>query len=279
MLNALSIDVEDYFMVSAFANVVKFEDWSKYESRVEQNTYKILDLLEDHKVKATFFVLGWVAEHYPKLIREIHSRGHEVACHGYSHRLAYDLNLQEFREDTRKAKGLIEDVIGGGVKGYRATSYSIMEHTLWALDILIEEGFTYDSSIFPIYHDRYGYPGFSRFPVKVSRLGVGEVVEIPLSTVRLLGRNIPIAGGGYLRLFPSRFTRWGLRRLNKKENQPAIVYLHPWEIDVGQPRLNGNMLSLFRHYVNMKSTEGKLQRLLETFRFAPIREVFSSHLP
>ena len=183
--------------------------------------------------------------------------------------------MQEFQEDTQKAKKFIEDAIGAKVYGYRATSYSIMKHTLWALEILIKEGFTYDSSIFPIYHDRYGYPEFNRFPVKVSRPGVGEVTEIPLSTVRLLGRNIPIAGGGYLRFFPVWFMKWGLRRLNEMERQPAIIYLHPWELDTGQPRLNGNMLSLFRHYVNMKSTEGKLKDLLKTFRFAPIREVFS----
>lgn len=274
MLNALTIDVEDYFMVSAFADVVRFEDWHKYESRVERNTHRILDLLDENGVKATFFVLGWVAEHYPKLVREISSRGHEVACHGYNHRLAYDLTLQEFRGDTLKSKKLIEDTIGMSVNGYRATSYSIMEHTLWALDVLIEEGFIYDSSIFPIYHDRYGYPEFSRFFTRVSRQGLGDIFEIPLSTIRLFGRNIPVAGGGYLRLFPLRFIDWGLRRLNEKENQPAIVYIHPWELDTEQPKLNGRRLSVLRHYINMETTVTKLSRLLKVFRFGPINRVF-----
>jgi len=278
MLNALSIDVEDYFMVSAFANVVKFEDWSKYESRVEQNTYKILGLLEDHKVKATFFVLGWVAEHYPKLIREIHSRGHEVACHGYSHRLVYDLSLKEFQEDTRKAKALIEDTIGMAIFGYRAASYSILQRSLWALDILIEEGFVYDSSIFPIYHDRYGYHGFNRFPVNIKRGERGNIMEVPLSTIRLLGKNIPIAGGGYLRLFPIKFVKWAIRSLNEKEIQPAVIYFHPWEIDPEQPRLNGSRRSTFRHYINMDETFAKISLLLDTFRFGPIREVFTVNL-
>lgn len=278
MLNALSIDVEDYFMVSAFANVVKFEDWSKYESRVEQNTYKILDLLEDHKVKATFFVLGWVAEHYPKLIREIHRRGHEVACHGYNHRLVYDLSLKEFQEDTRKAKTVIEDTIGMAIFGYRAASYSILQKSLWALDILIEEGFVYDSSIFPIYHDRYGYHGFNRFPVNIKRGERGNIMEVPLSTIRLLGKNIPIAGGGYLRLFPIKFVKWAIRSLNEKEIQPAVIYFHPWEIDPEQPRLNGSRRSTFRHYINMDETFAKISHLLDTFRFGPIREVFTVNL-
>lgn len=278
MLNALTIDVEDYFMVSAFADVVKFEDWPKYESRVEKNTLRILDLLDEHNVKATFFVLGWVAEHYPKLVLEIHNRGHEIACHGYNHRLASDLSLQEFREDTKKSKALIEDAIGTRVFGYRATSYSIMKRSLWALDILIEEGFIYDSSIFPVYHDRYGYPQFNRFPVVIHREGGGEILEIPPSTIRFLGRNVPIAGGGYLRLFPVRFVEWGIRSINEKELQPAIIYLHPWEVDPKQPRLNGSRRSNFRHYINIDKTHFKLKRLLETFHFKPMKDVFADKL-
>lgn len=275
MLNALTIDVEDYFMVSAFADVIKFGDWSSYESRVARNTNKVLDLLDEYGVKATFFTLGWVAEQHPKLIREIHQRGHEVACHGYNHRLTYDLSLQEFREDTKRSKALIEEIIGTSIVGYRATSYSLTEKTFWALDILIQEGFTYDSSIFPIHHDRYGYPDFNRFPIKVSRPGIGEILEVPLSTIRLFGRNIPVAGGGYLRLFPLRFIEWGLRRLNEKEKQPAIIYLHPWELDTEQPRLNGSRLSVFRHYINLGTTAVKLHRLLKAFRFGPINQVFN----
>lgn len=274
MCNALTIDVEDYFMVSAFSDVVKFEDWPKYESRVEDNTRQILDILDEYKVKATFFTLGWVAEHYPKLVREIHCRGHEVASHGYNHRLIYDLSLKEFREDIRRSKRLLEDIIGESIFGYRATSYSITKRSLWALDILIEEGFTYDSSIFPIHHDIYGFPEFSRFPIKIHREGVGEILEIPLSTISFVGKNIPTAGGGYLRLFPIRFTEWGIRRLNEKEGQPAIIYLHPWELDPEQPRLNGRRLSIFRHYINMETTSSKLRCLLRKFKFGPITQVF-----
>lgn len=274
MVNALTIDVEDYFMVSAFADIVKFEDWPRYESRVERSTRQILDLLESYGVKATFFVLGWVAEHQPGLIREIHARGHEIACHGYNHRLAYNLSLKEFQDDTRRSKRLIEDTIGAPVAGYRAASYSIMEHSLWALDVLIEEGFLYDSSIFPIHHDFYGYPTFNRFPIRVQRAGVGNILEVPLSTLRFFGKNFPIAGGGYLRLFPIRFIEWGIRRLNETERQPAVLYLHPWEVDIEQPRLNGRRLSVLRHYIHMDRTMAKLQHLLNTFQFGPIQKVF-----
>jgi len=274
MYNALTIDVEDYFMVTAFSDVVKTEDWSKYESRVENNTLQILDILDEYRVSATFFTLGWVAEHYPKLVREIHRRGHEVASHGYNHRLTYDLSLQEFREDVRRSKALLEDIIGESIVGYRATSYSILKKSLWALDILIEEGFTYDSSIFPIHHDIYGYPEFSRFPVNIHREGVGDILEIPISTINILGKNIPIAGGGYLRFFPIRFTEWGIHRLNEKEGKPVIVYIHPWELDPKQPRLNGRRRSIFRHYINMETTSSKLRSLLSKFKFGPINKVF-----
>ena len=277
MYNALTIDVEDYFMVTAFSDVVKFDDWSNYESRVENNTLQILDILDEYKVSATFFTLGWVAEHYPKLVHEIHRRGHEVASHGYNHRLTYDLSLQEFREDIRRSKALLEDIIGESIVGYRATSYSITKRSLWALDILIEEGFTYDSSIFPVHHDIYGYPDFSRFPVKIHREGVGDILEIPLSTINVLGKNIPIAGGGYLRLFPIWFTEWGIQRLNVKEGKPVIVYIHPWELDPKQPRLNGRRLSIFRHHINMETTSSKLRGLLSKFKFGPINQVFRSY--
>ncbi len=265
-------------MVSAFADVVKFDDWPSYESRVERNTFRVLEMLDEHGVKATFFVLGWVAERYPAIVLEIQRRGHELACHGYNHRLAYELSLKEFREDTRKSKRLIEEISGVAVRGYRAASYSIIKDSLWALDVLIEEGFTYDSSIFPIHHDRYGYPGFDRFPVVIKREGTGEILEIPLSTVRLFGKNVPIAGGGYLRLFPISFVKWGIRSLNEKEGEPTVIYFHPWEIDPGQPSLNGTRLSTFRHRINMDKTFGKVNRLLETFRFGPVKEVFAAKL-
>lgn len=278
MLNALTIDVEDYFMVSAFADTVKFDDWPAYESRVEQSTLRILDLLAGFNVKATFFMLGWVAEHHPGLATEIRNRGHEIALHGYNHRLAYELTPGEFREDIRKSKRIIEDITGSAVKGYRAPSYSITKKNLWALDVLIEEGFTYDSSIFPIYHDRYGYPEFDRFPLTVTRGDVGSILEVPLSTVRLMGKNIPIAGGGYLRLLPISFVEWGIRSINEKEGKHAVIYLHPWEIDPGQPRLNGSRLSSFRHNVNIGKTHSKLKRLLQRFRFGTMTETFAAEL-
>jgi len=277
MHNALTIDVEDYFMVSAFADVIRFEDWHIYESRIENNTYKVLDLLDEHKVKATFFVLGWVAEHYPGLVRDIHGRGHEVACHGYNHRLVYNLSPAEFREDVKMARNLIEDVTGEPILGYRAASYSITRDSLWAFDVLIEEGFAYDSSIFPVHHDRYGIPDADRFCHEISRPS-GTIKEFPMSTLRFRILNfesrIPIAGGGYLRLLPLKFIEWGIRRLNEKEKQPAVLYIHPWEFDPEQPRLKGSLLSVFRHYVNLDTTALKIRSIFNSFHFAPVREIF-----
>ena len=269
MTNGLTIDVEDYYMVSAFADVVKFEDWHRYESRVERNTRTIIDLLGDHAVQATFFVLGWVAERHPKLVKDIHAAGHEVACHGYNHRLVYDLTPDEFRQDVSKAKAILEDITGAPVEGYRAASYSIVQKSIWALEVLIEEGFTFDSSIFPIHHDRYGYPGAKRFPHAI-RTASGDIAEFPPSTIRFFNQNIPIAGGGYLRLLPSPVMRRALRAINEKEKMPVIVYLHPWEIDAEQPRMNGRLRSRFRHYLNLKSTMPKLKHMLDEFEFRPI---------
>jgi polysaccharide deacetylase family protein (PEP-CTERM system associated) len=266
MINALTIDVEDYYMVSAFADIIRFEAWGAYESRVEKNTYRILDVLNERNVKATFFVLGWVAERCSKLVRDVHACGHEIACHGYNHRLIYDLTPEQFKEDVRKAKGILEDIISAPVIGYRAASYSIVKETLWALDILIEEKFLYDSSIFPIHHDRYGLPGAERFPHIVKRKN-GTLREFPPSTYRILGQNIPIAGGGYLRLFPQLVTKTAIRRINEQEDKPVIVYLHPWEIDPDQPRLNGRWSSKIRHYINLNSTMPKLRTFLDEFKF------------
>jgi len=271
MINALTIDVEDYYMVSAFADRICFADWCRYESRVERNTHRILDLMDKHHVKGTFFVLGWVAEQSPALVREIQARGHEVASHGYNHRLVYDLTPEEFRADTRKSKDILEDITGYAVEGYRATSYSIVKRSLWALDILIEEGFRYDSSIFPVRHDRYGIPGAKRFP-HIIRQTAGEIVEFPPTTYPVLGRNIPVAGGGYLRLFPLSVTRRAIQRLNSLEKRAAIIYIHPWEIDPLQPRLSGTMLSQFRHYINLNRTFARLDALLSDFRFSPLNK-------
>lgn len=273
--NALTVDVEDYYMVSAFTDIVRFEDWHKYESRVENNTYKILELFERQNVKATFFILGWVAEQHPKLIRDIHFAGHEIACHGYNHRLIYHLTPEQFREDVRIAKNILEDLTGTPVIGYRATSYSIVKRTLWALDILIEEGFQYDSSIFPVHHDRYGFPEADRFP-HVIRRDTGKIMEFPPSTYPFFGQNIPVAGGGYLRLFPLQVTKTAIKRINNNEKKPAILYFHPWEIDIHQPRLNGRWKSKMRHYINLKSTLPKLKVFLNEFKFKPLSTFLAS---
>lgn len=278
MINALTIDVEDYFNVSGFESEIRYEDWGRYESRVERNTYKILTILNKFNVRATFFALGWIAERYPNLIRDINLEGHEIASHGYAHRLVYRQTEKEFREDLKRSKGLLEAIIGNRVIGYRAPSYSIIKDSLWALDILMEEGFLYDSSTFPIRRDRYGIPNGNRFPYMIYGKNKNAILECPLSTVVILNYRIPVAGGGYLRLFPYWFIEWGLRRINQRENQPAIIYLHPWEIDPDQPKIRARWINQFRHYINLDQMEIRLQRLLSTFSFAPIREVYADAL-
>lgn len=278
MRNALTIDVEDYYHVSAFENVVQLADWEQYESRVEKNTDKVLSMLDEMHVKATFFILGWVAQRHPQLVRRIVSAQHEVACHGYTHRRIYTLTPEEFRHEVRQAKRVIEDAGGEAVLGYRAPSYSITTRSWWALEILVEEGFQYDSSIFPIRHDLYGIPGYERFAHVLRAHGGQSIVEIPLSTARMLGVNLPVAGGGYLRLLPYMFTHLGLRYINRKEQQPAIIYFHPWEIDPEQPRLQAGWKSRLRHYTNLGQMEAKLRRLMSSFSFAPIREVYATLL-
>ncbi len=277
MVNALTIDVEDYYQVSAFESVVNRAKWSQYESRVEKNTQRILDFLEACQVKATFFVLGWVAERHPTLVKTIHKMGHEVASHGYSHRRIYTQTPEQFREETKQSKQILEDLIGEKVVGYRAASYSITKKSLWALDTLIEEGFLYDSSIFPVWHDLYGIPNSSRFPYIIRRNG-GSIREYPLSTIKLCGMTAPFGGGGYLRLFPPFVTKWAIKRLNHKEKQMSIVYFHPWEVDPEQPRIKGSAFSKFRHYVNLDKMESTLISLLHDFQFAPIRDLNPSFL-
>lgn len=273
MLNALTIDVEDYFHVSGFESVIRGEDWHQYESRVGRNTERLVDLLDEHQTKATFFVLGWVAERFPHLVRMIQTRGHEVSSHGYAHRRIYTQTPEEFREETRRSKRILEDVTGQPVLGYRAASYSVTKESLWALEILQEEGFAYDSSIFPIHHDRYGIPDYPRFSHRLHGYSGRGLVEFPISTLRLAGANIPIAGGGYLRFFPYTFIRWAFQRINSHECQPVLVYLHPWEIDPGQPRIGANPVARFRHYVNLDKTEGRLIRLLRDFTFGTMVDV------
>jgi len=277
-LNALTIDVEDYYQVSGFESLVRFEEWPHYESRVIANTWRLLEMLHFHRVKATFFVLGWIAERYPQVVLAIHKEGHEIASHGYRHRLVYNMTPEEFLEDTKRSKNILEDLTGVPVVGYRAASYSIVQETLWSLDILHDLGFEYDSSIFPIHHDRYGIPNASRFPYFHSLSGGRSLLEFPLSTVQRFGRNLPIAGGGYFRLFPYRLIRWGIHNLNAHEKAPAIIYLHPWEIDPNQPRIRGSWLSRFRHYVNLEKTEARLKCLLEDFRFGTLQSLMQQIL-
>jgi polysaccharide deacetylase family protein (PEP-CTERM system associated) len=269
VVNAMTIDVEDYFQVSAFDDVVRRDEWEARPSRVVSNTMRLLQLLDDHSVKGTFFVLGWVAHRFPALVRDIGAAGHELASHGYGHRIVYSQPPEEFREDVRRAKRTIEDASGQVVAGYRAPSFSITKASLWALDVLVEEGYTYDASIFPIRHDRYGIPDAPRHPHTLARAG-GTLAEAPPSTVRLGAVNLPVAGGGYFRLLPYAWTRWGIRRVNEHERQPAVFYLHPWEIDPDQPRLDASAVSRFRHYRNLHKTEGRLRQLLKDFRFGPL---------
>jgi len=274
MINALTIDVEDYFQVNAFARQINPEQWERYPLRVEGNTHRILDMLDEYAIRATFFVLGWVAERVPSLVKEIHRRGHEVACHGYGHQLVYGLSPEKFRADISKAKNILEGISGEPVHGYRAPSYSITKKSLWALDILVEEGFSYDSSIFPIVHDIYGIPGGKRFPHKISTPS-GEIQEFPISTFLLKyggwQSQLPIAGGGYLRLFPASLVTWAINVINARENQPVIAYFHPWEIDPQQPRIRAGLKSRFRHYHNLERMEIKIRHLLNNFRFSSVK--------
>jgi polysaccharide deacetylase family protein (PEP-CTERM system associated) len=272
MVNAMSVDVEDYFHVSVFDGVIPRSKWDSMESRVCRNTERLLDIFEEFGVRSTFFVLGWVGDRYPALVKTIARRGHEVASHGYAHRLIYDQAPVAFRDDVRAAKRLLEDLSGRPVVGYRAPSYSITPRSLWALDILLEEGYEYDSSIFPIRHDRYGIPVSDRRPYRIERT-MGTLIEVPGATARVGPLNLPVAGGGYFRLLPYWWTKWGISRVNNREGRPAVFYLHPWEIDPEQPRLQANRLGRLRHYRNLHRTEERLRQLLTDFRFDAVEAI------
>ncbi|ACH38790.1 MAG: hypothetical protein ACD_55C00004G0002 [uncultured bacterium] len=275
MLNALTIDVEDYFQVNAFEHYIPRENWDRYPLRVAGNVARLLDLLDEYQVKATFFVLGWVAERVPGTVREIQARGHEVACHGYGHQLIFRIGPQLFRDDIRRAKAVLEDITGTAVRGYRAPTYSITRESLWAFDLLLEEGFSFDSSVFPVYHDTYGIPDAPRFPYLVRR-AAGTLQEFPLTTLplKLAGKSVqlPIAGGGYLRLLPVALIKWGIDRVNQVEGKPCVLYLHPWEIDPDQPRIQAGWKSRFRHYNNLAKTEDKLRYLLKGVRYGTMSQ-------
>jgi polysaccharide deacetylase family protein (PEP-CTERM system associated) len=275
VINAMTVDVEDYFQVSAFEGCVARGEWDRFESRVSRNTERLIEIFDGAGVSATFFVLGWVAERFPGLVRRIAAAGHEIASHGYAHRLVYDMSRRQFAEDVRRAKGVLEESCGVPVLGYRAPSYSITARSMWGLDVLVEQGHLYDASIFPIRHDRYGIPNAPRHPHRIKRVP-GALWELPGSTVRCLGQNLPIGGGGYFRLLPYEWTRRGIRHVNTVERRPVTFYLHPWEIDPEQPRVKAPMVSRFRHYRNLEQTEPRLQRLLAEFRFATAFSVVST---
>lgn len=278
MLNALTIDVEDYFQVTAFEHAVDRNSWSAMETRIERNCNKLLSILEDYKVKATFFVLGWIAERYPILIRTIFNEGHEIASHGFDHKTVHNQSRDAFKDDIVKTKAILEDITGSKIKGYRAPSFSINNSSLWALDILYDQGHLYDSSIFPIIkHDRHELASSRRFPYLIKLDHKGTIREFPPSTIKFLGLNVPIAGGGYLRLYPMGLVKRAIKKINEREKQPAIIYIHPWELDPEQPRIAAKMLSRFRHYVNLETTENKLRSLLENFKFITLSKL-SAHL-
>lgn len=269
--NALTIDVEDYFQVSAFAPYISRSNWNACECRVEKNIDLILSILNFYDVKATFFTLGWIAERYPRLIRRIVAEGHELASHGYGHERASDLSAKDFFVDIDSSKKILEDISDVQIKGYRAPSFSIGPNNLWAFESLEYAGYKYSSSIYPIKHDHYGMPSFSRFPVRMG----SDFLEIPITTVKFFNRNFPSSGGGYFRLFPYFFSKWLLNQINNKEKQPAIFYFHPWEIDVNQPRVMGiDAKTKFRHYVNIGKMENRLNKLLKDFQWGRMDHIF-----
>jgi polysaccharide deacetylase family protein (PEP-CTERM system associated) len=272
--NALTVDVEDYFQVSALAPYIDRASWDQQQCRIERNVERILAMLDQARVKATFFTLGWIAERYPQLIKRVVDGGHELASHGYAHLRASDQSPQEFRSDVTRAKALLEDLSGRAVIGYRAPSFSIGTRNMWALDTLREAGYRYSSSIYPVRHDHYGMPDAPRFafaPIKHDE----QFIELPASTVRMFGRNLPAAGGGYFRLLPYACSRWLLREVNRADRQPCIFYFHPWEIDPEQPRPRGlDAKTRFRHYVNLRHTESRLRRLVADFHWGRVDQVF-----
>jgi len=271
--NAMTVDVEDYFQVSAFERYIPREDWERLPCRVEHNMDHILDLFGTNGVRATFFTLGWVAERYPQMVRRVVEAGHELASHGWSHVRVTEQDRNQLRADVTRTKSLLEDLSGAPVLGYRAASYSIGERNLWALEILEEAGHSYSSSIYPIRHDLYGMPGAPRFVFRPNPSS--RFLEVPVTTVQVAGRNLPCGGGGYFRLFPYALSRWALRRVNRSDKQPAIFYFHPWEIDPDQPRQRGiSAKTRFRHYLNLDRMEGRLGRLLKDFRWGRMDDVF-----
>lgn len=273
VVNAMTVDVEDYFHVAALAKVIDRDQWDGMEYRAEESTRRLLDLFAATGVRATFFVLGWVARRSPQLVREIQRGGHEIASHGMSHKLVFNQERAEFFAETRDSKALLEDITGQPVDGYRASTYSITRKSLWALDVLCDLGFRYDSSIFPIRHDVYGIPDAPIRPSVITAPQGTRIVEFPMSTASMAGLRVPVCGGGYFRLLPYWFTRTGLRSINASGERPFVFYLHPWEVDPDQPVIEAGWKSKFRHYTNLRRTESRLRQLIADFRFAPVRRV------
>src|SRR2546423_5912432 len=274
MRHILSVDVEDYFQVEAFSDIIPRDSWERWETRVVKNTLKILEIFEGFGVRATFFFVGWIAEKFPELVREVHRRGHELGCHSYWHRPVFTLSPSTFRSDLRQNRDVLEQISGERVLGYRAPSWSITKQSLWALEILAEEGFAYDSSIYPIRHDIYGIPGAARFPYRHQQ--AGQLPEFPPTTIRFAGLNLPAAGGGYLRICPVWYTEWAFRQAARCKER-VVVYLHPWEIDPEQPRIPGAKLrSRFRHYTNLRGMEERISRLLRKYAFQSFADLLST---
>lgn len=277
IINALSIDVEDYFQVSAFEAIISRDAWDSLPCRVERNTDRLIGILENADVKATFFVLGWVAERYPSLVRGLVHNGHEIASHGYAHVRATEQEPAEFRQDVERTKKLLEDISGTPVRGYRAASYSVNQNNLWVMDALSEAGYEYSSSIYPIRHDLYGMPDAPRFPFRHEG---SNLQEIPISTAYMFRRRVPCGGGGYFRLYPYELSRWFIRRINRHEHQPCVFYIHPWEIDPEQPVQKGiDLKTRFRHYFNLHRTESRLSRLLSDFSWSRMDDVYLARPP
>lgn len=277
-LNAFTVDVEDYFQVSAFADQIPLSSWDSMESRVENNTHRILDLLDRHQVRGTFFILGWTAQRYPDLVREISQRGHEIGTHSYWHRLVYDQTPEEFRSDLRQSIDCLESISGEPITSYRAPSFSITNRSKWALKILAEEGIRFDSSIFPVVHDRYGIPDAEPRPHVIELPEMNETLcEFPPSVYRKWNFNLPVSGGGYFRLYPLKMTLNIFQQINSRMETPFMFYIHPWEIDPQQPKIKASYRSRFRHYQNLKTTENKLDHLLNHFRFGTLTESWASY--
>ena len=277
-IHAFTVDVEDYFHVEAFANAIHRDTWPQLEYRCERNVYRMLDMLAERSVRGTFFVLGWVADRSPQLVKDIAAAGHEIACHGHSHQLVYRQTRQQFADETRYAKELLEDLTGTAVLGYRAASFSITKVSMWALDTLIDLGFTYDSSVFPVrHHDNYGIPEAPLGPCRMRAPSGRTLIEVPLSVADVAGLRVPVSGGGYFRLFPYWLSRAGMRHVERKSGRPVIFYVHPWEIDVDQPRVQAGLVSRLRHYNNISRCEARLRRLLQDFQFGTMSDVLAVH--